>query len=121
MKIDDFEKLHQAACEEARALSCRKGHDYSGTVDTLRNLKAPEAYGVVTAEQGVLVRLGDKLSRLWRLTVPAAEAAVKDESVRDTVLDMVNYSLLLLALREDRKERLEDVLDAAGGHDATGT
>jgi hypothetical protein len=43
------------------------------------------------AEEGILVRLSDKFMRLISLTKPGREAAVKDESVLDTVVDIHNY------------------------------
>ena len=99
MKIETFVGLHKTLCDDARALSQRKGHDYSGEADTLKNLKLAGAAGLCTPEQGVVVRLLDKLSRLAELDKPGAEAHVADERVRDTILDIINYACLHEALR----------------------
>jgi transcriptional antiterminator Rof (Rho-off) len=104
MKIQTFLRLHTDACAHARDLTHQKGHDYSGEADTLRNVKTAEMLGICTAEQGVVIRLGDKLNRLAQLTKPDAIARVKDESVNDTLLDMINYSVLLLALRAEKAD-----------------
>jgi len=101
MRIGEYLKLHEVLCAEARELSQKKGHDYSGEEDTLRNLKATGAHGVVTNEQGVLVRMDDKMSRLWQLTKPGNVALVSDERIKDTILDGINYLCLLWALMED--------------------
>ena len=42
-----------------------------------------------------LIRLEDKLSRLDRLT-SGAEQKVKDESIRDTLMDLANYTIMTL-------------------------
>lgn len=101
MNVPTWLALHRELCDEARALSERKGHDYSGVADTLKNLKVSAAFGHVSPEHGVLVRIGDKVARLWELTAAGAHGQVKDESVRDTVLDLLNYACLLCALIQD--------------------
>jgi len=101
MHIDDFLAQHQRLCDEARALSRAKGHDYSGTADTLKNLKLAGAAGLCTPEQGVVVRLLDKLSRLAELDRPENQASVADESIQDTILDIINYACLHEALRTE--------------------
>ena len=40
------------------------------------------------------IRLSDKLERLKRLT--KAEAEVKDESIRDTLIDLANYAIMTI-------------------------
>jgi hypothetical protein len=53
---------------------------------------------------GVVVRLSDKLSRIMQLTRKALEgkeAAVKDETVKDTLIDLANYSILCTILYEE--------------------
>ena len=94
-------EYHDAMYAKARALTVAKGHDYSGTEDTLTNLKACERLGLCPAETGVLIRLSDKFQRLITL-IGKDEAPVVDESVEDTMLDIVNYTLLLGALRKER-------------------
>jgi len=101
MNIKELLELHNIMCDAARTLSKAKGADYSGSDDTLANLKRTEAMGIVPAIRGVLVRMCDKLSRLSQLTLPGAEAQVKDESIRDTLLDVINYAVLAQALRVD--------------------
>ncbi len=116
MLYDDFAAIHADLCDKARALTKAKGHDYSGTEDTLANLKACERLGICSAETGVLVRMCDKFMRLITLTKCGEDnRAVKDESIMDTSLDLLNYTLLFEALRRERKEN-----SAGAGADRSG-
>lgn len=73
-------------------LQDKKGQDYGEDQNGLKNL---ERRGV----QGVLMRMGDKMSRLESLLAPDRIAQVSDESVDDTCLDLSNYCKLLIILR----------------------
>lgn len=68
--------------QERMDLALRKNADYSGAVDTIAAAGLP----------GLAARLMDKAGRLLSLTRPGIEARVRDESVRDTLLDMANYA-----------------------------
>lgn len=46
------------------------------------------------------IRIGDKFSRLMGF-VSKEKLRVKDESIRDTLLDMANYALIALILYEE--------------------
>ena len=95
--------LHDEVCAAAHDVMAKKSHDYAAKDDALFNVRQCEAFGLCSAEAGVLVRMSDKLSRLSRFEKQGA-LAVKDESVEDTVVDIVNYSVLLLALFRERKK-----------------
>lgn len=82
--------------KKSMALIEKKGADYNRDQqqegNTLFNLHVCELLGIVeSTEEGILVRLSDKFMRLISLTKPGREAAVKDESVLDTVVDVHNY------------------------------
>lgn len=80
-----------------------KGHDYAGDADCLANLRR---FGLF----GIIVRLSDKFSRIETLAKAGFDRAkVKDESIRDTLRDIVNYSLLaMIFLDEDEKAKPMD-------------
>jgi hypothetical protein len=82
-------RLHFELCEEARLLMEKKNHDYANEKDPFANFRM---FGVL----GVAVRMGDKLSRLTSF-LQNGELSV-DESLRDTVLDLINYSVIFLAM-----------------------
>lgn len=94
--IAEVKAFRQALFDKSMALIDRKGADYNRDQqeagDTLFNLRVCEVLGVVpSTEEGILVRLSDKFMRLISLTKPGREAAVKDESVLDTIADIHNY------------------------------
>lgn len=115
-RVDPFHRL----LNEVRELHRRKNHDYAGADDRLANLKLCEMAGI-PGWVGVSVRLTDKLSRLLNF-VRQGKLAVKDEGIRDTLLDMAVYSLLAIVLLEERvrKDEPRPPMTAVSGDDAGG-
>lgn len=74
--------------KECLDLGARKSHDYGQAGDAIAMAGVP----------GVVVRMLDKQLRLLSLTKPGFEAQVTDEKIRDTLMDMVNYSTYAIAL-----------------------
>lgn len=62
-----------------------KNHDYGNSFDQSLN-----EFGLVAS----VVRLGDKMNRIKSLI--KKEAQVKDESIKDTLLDLASYSVMTL-------------------------
>lgn len=60
-----------------------KNHDYGNSFEQSLN-----EFGLVAS----VVRLGDKMNRIKSLI--KKEAQVKDESIKDTLLDMANYAIM---------------------------
>lgn len=60
-----------------------KNHDYGNSFE-----QSLDKFGLVAS----VVRLGDKINRIESLT--KKEAQVKDESIKDTLLDMANYAIM---------------------------
>lgn len=94
--LEDVLKFRAERYEKSTALIRKKGADYNRDQqengDTLFNLRVCELLGIVpSTEEGILVRLSDKLMRLVSLTKPGREAEIKDESVLDTIDDIHNY------------------------------
>lgn len=53
-----------------------------------------------------LVRMEDKISRLRSLSQkPAEEQRIKDESIRDTLLDLANYAIIAVIEMDAEKEK----------------
>ena len=81
----------KAVQNEGLELFKKKNADYG---DAFAN------YGVV----GVLVRMGDKISRLQSITTKCV-SLVNTESLRDTLIDLHNYSAMaIMLLDQDKKE-----------------
>lgn len=80
---------------KARQIMLTKNADYTGpSADALFNIRRGGPHGVA-------VRLDDKVSRLMSLT--ALNATPNHESVDDTLLDIINYAILMRALLHDEK------------------
>ena len=60
-----------------------KNHDYGNSFDNSLN-----KFGLIAS----IVRMSDKMNRLE--TLVAKKAQVKDESIKDTLLDLANYSVM---------------------------
>lgn len=76
-----------------------KNSDYnSSTDDNLKCFNNSKKLGI-TPLQGLVVRLGDKYERICSL-IKKGDVSVKDESIKDTLLDLAGYSILGLILLE---------------------
>ena len=74
--------------EEALSLFKRKNHDYGD---------AFADYGTI----GVLVRMGDKIRRLQSIEKNKI-SLIHDESLRDTLIDLHNYSAMAIMLMDEK-------------------
>jgi hypothetical protein len=80
-----------------------KNADYSWAGEAFTNFNQIELItkGAVSREMGTVVRMTDKLSRVVRLLENTNQ--VLDEKIEDTLLDLANYSLLLILMLEEKK------------------
>lgn len=85
----------------ALELVMKKTNDYATIDDPYRNFRMCESVGV-SVEKGILVRMCDKLSRIGNL-IDNGTASVKDESVEDTLIDVMNYANILLCYMKSNK------------------
>jgi hypothetical protein len=74
--------------EESLELFKKKNKDYGDAFAT---------YGSV----GVLVRMGDKISRLQSITKNKIEL-VDNETIRDTLIDLHNYAAMAIMLIDEK-------------------
>lgn len=82
-------EIHRAICEKMTDTYERKNNDYGDAFKKLRD-EYPNA---------ILYRLFDKYQRLKTLK-EGANQMVKDESIKDTLLDLANYCILELVEME---------------------
>jgi hypothetical protein len=77
---------HMELCKELNDTYERKNRDYGNSFsDTYQKL------GIISA----VTRITDKYNRLVSLCMkPEEERKVKDESIKDTLMDMANYCLM---------------------------
>jgi len=106
MTRDDLLKMHETICDKGRNLMRKKNADYAGNEgkEPFANFTRVEAMGICSTEQGFLVRMTDKMSRLSSF-VESGKLAVENESFEDTIIDIVNYSVLMYAYLHDKKDQ----------------
>ena len=83
-RVEQFEKIQKEGLE----LFKKKNADYGDSFIV---------YGLI----GILIRLQDKINRLVTIT-NANVSLVKNESLRDTLLDLQNYSTLALMMFDEK-------------------
>ena len=88
---------HADICMELNALYARKNHDYG---DSFHQTFIDEGFAMSR------IRLADKFNRFKTLSRDR-EARVKDESIRDTLIDLANYAIMTV-LEMDDAARWED-------------
>jgi hypothetical protein len=110
MNREQLLENHNRLCTTALNLMRRKNHDYAGRggESPFANFTRCESMGICTTEQGFLVRMTDKMSRLSSF-IEAGTLQVKDESVEDTILDIINYAVLFQSYLESKKESHDPV------------
>ena len=107
ISLEEMKKIQSELFAKASSLVEKKGHDYNFhqqlTGDTLFNLRVAKLLGITENElKSVLVRLCDKLMRLISFSDPRIIASVKDESVEDTVVDILNYATFYYAFYKEK-------------------
>ena len=86
----------------ALELVLQKTKDYATIDDPYRNFRLCESVGV-PLERGILVRMCDKLSRIGNL-IENSGPSVKSESIEDTLIDIMNYSNILLCYIQQKNK-----------------
>lgn len=69
-----------------------KNHDYGNSFE-----QSLDKFGIIAS----VVRLGDKMNRIESLT--KKDAKVKDESIKDTLLDLANYCIMTVMWVDKQK------------------
>ena len=95
-KTPDRVKQMETVHKEGLELFKKKNADYG---DAFAN------YGAI----GVLVRMGDKIQRLQSITSKNI-SLVNDEKIRDTLIDLHNYSAMAIMLLDENKEKLKTLV-----------
>lgn len=86
--MDTFDEAIREVSLEIAELVISKQKDY-GTGNILKSPAGPEA--------GIVVRIGDKLNRLWNLL--ATGQTPKNEPLEDSWKDVAGYALIALMVR----------------------
>lgn len=87
------EKIFRRICAEMISVYHDKNLDYGNSFG-----ESVEEFGLTAS----VIRIGDKYRRLKALATK--QPRVKDESVKDTLLDMANYAIMTLIELEDPQQ-----------------
>lgn len=86
--------IHRDICDTLNALCRAKNADYGDSFANTRKV----------VSNAILVRLNDKISRLNSL-MSGNKQQVKDESIKDTLMDLANYAIMELVEMECENEK----------------
>lgn len=89
--ITDLESTYASAIAIVR----KKNQDYATSDNPFKNFENCTVIGISPA-QGILVRVIDKITRVSNLL--DKPNAVQDETIDDTILDIINYMAILKAM-----------------------
>lgn len=96
-KID----LHKEICEQIHKIYVNKNHDYGDSFG-----KSIEEFGPIAG----IVRMEDKMNRIKSLIKKGGEQKVVDESIKDTLLDLANYAIML-SMELDNNDEKNVIID----------
>ena len=93
---DQALKIQEELFTKALEIVKKKRVDYSGTEDAFGNFRKSEFWGI-EPWRGAAIRLMDKLSRFNQLA-STGDQQVLDESIEDTIIDAINYCVIMYSL-----------------------
>jgi len=100
-KFDSYLKDSEAFFSLCLEIMKNKNNDYADTDDVFYNFKETAKIAGIKPSQVVLVQLGNKLARLNQLIGKDKEPL--NEALSDTLLDIINYTLLLRGILNEQK------------------
>lgn len=101
----EFLEVTKTICDTVH----NKNKDYSGdgTDDAFKNFRVSEMLGLATTEQGMLVRMTDKMIRATNLL--KQKNFVEGEKMEDTLLDLAAYSIIMyIYVKHEKEQGLKD-------------
>lgn len=101
MTKDALKEFHVKTFQKCLNTMLQKNEDYNGHEDALGNFKDVEERSITSSEVGVRVRINDKYNRMCNLFATRSNGS-HDESLDDTIDDMINYLIILKAVMQDK-------------------
>lgn len=98
----DLLALIDRLCASTKRTVEKRNAAYAGSGDVFGNLNMIEtlSHGAVSTETGIIIRMADKVSRLYSLCAEGAPES--DEKLLDTCEDLIGYVALLVLRHESR-------------------
>lgn len=103
MNLQQQNEHFESFTARQKEILLKKGSDYA-TQDRLSNFKRAGSIINITPEQNCLSLIATKVARLGVLLSNNVDP--QNESIRDSILDLANYAILLDALIEDRESEI---------------
>ena len=100
---DKLMDMHIRLCDQALRLMKAKNNDYSYGDDPYNNFRGSEMLGI-SPIIGILLRMQDKMMRIKTFAL-CNNLNVKEESVNDSIIDLINYAVLIAGFIEYEKEK----------------
>lgn len=95
-------EFHKELTKQAFDIIEAKNHDYrGGTGDPFANFRGSTVFGIDPIV-GILLRMQDKMMRI-KTFAEKKQLLVKGEGVRDAILDIINYSVLIAGMLEEQQ------------------
>lgn len=91
--MNNFNEYVESILSQCQTVMTSKANDYAEVTNRWSNFEESAHMAGIAPEQSIIVLMGVKLSRLRQLTVNNKE--VKNESMDDSILDLINYALIL--------------------------
>ena len=95
MKVENLLEEAELTLEQCMILLNKKSSDYAQDDDALSNFKIVSEIVGITPQQVVMVFLATKIVRLGELSKGKTP---NNESIEDSLLDNINYSIIFKAL-----------------------
>ena len=87
--------------KEQYELFCRKQYDYGpGNISVGTQLQTAEE--VKLSLTGLWFRMNDKIQRLKTMLMNGRESAVKDEPIEDSFMDVSNYGIMAMVVKNGK-------------------
>jgi hypothetical protein len=103
MNKQEYLEFHKNFCNQMIEITAKKNSDYTGTNPSpFSNFEKTEQLGICSTEQGFLVRLLDKVSRIISF-VQKGVLEVAEETVTDACIDGANYLCLFAAYIQSKR------------------
>lgn len=99
MTSEEFVEYIGGVFNNALSIVKAKNKDYSGDKNPFKNLMLCEEAGITSVENGILIRMFDKMGRVSNLLNESVGMKEVNESIEDTLIDLINYAAILITYR----------------------
>jgi hypothetical protein len=87
--------------------SIKKASDYASMADPFANFRLSSELGICSVPQSIMVRSSDKFKRICNLM--SKENAVENETISDSILDLINYMAILYVYIQNQYEMADQI------------